>query len=1292
MGSGTQLTITEDDAYALAARGPGDPGRGAARCAATGRSCSATATGRRRSTASRPTTWRRGSGKSSSGRPFDQSHVDSAGEGRAARPDRRAGAVRRRRPGRRDRAHPPRAAHGDRRARPQGPEHDRPGPGRRRADPDLDGAQARAGRQRRSRPATCRTITVRVRDGADIAATEQEMRELLRQRHKLQPSQEDDFFIRNLSEVLAAQEASSKILALLLAAIASVSLVVGGIGIMNIMLVSVTERTREIGLRMAVGARGRDILTQFLVEAVTLALIGGLIGIALGAIASYRGRPLRRLAHRDERGVGAAGLRLLRRGRRVLRLLSGAHRGAARARSTRCGTSRRGAPPRPVAPRERASQRLAAASNARAGIGSYRTDSSVGLARRRRRLARVRRSALPGGAHEDSRGRRSPADPRGAGAILPAARTRTSKCVRRRSARRGDARARRAAGLRRWCCSTSRCPARAGSTSSADLRLDYPRRADRRALGDARPRDGQRRARRRRARLHRQDAPMPQMLLDAVRHVLARRRVPSPTRHRCPTRDGVARLPVDALGLTQRQTDVLKLLAQGKPNKLICRDLRSRRERSRSTSARSCKALHVHSRTQAIVELARRGISVDSSSRRLTRGTAPMDADRARARRHVARCWPARAPTRSRRSTRAGIARRVDAARRGAVCAACCGSRRRPLADGGVAGAHPRQPGVARRAGARLAPRAAGTRRRRARWGALLGGRLDARRRAVGRRRGRDVPGVALAPGAAHRLPVRRGPGRAQPHRRLQAVVLRLRAPRAGAADRARGLRGRPGAPVHRAGDGRRAGVRAGVRASGERRADPIAGDALRERRPHRRAQGADARRARRARRGRRRPTARKSQLLAAASHDLRQPLHALGLFAAALAARAREPELATAGRAACSARVDALEAQFAQLLDLSRLEAGALDAERDARRPRAAVRALAANSRRRRDAQGPALCVRAHAPRVVTDPVLLERICATSSPTRCATRRAAASSSARGGAAATFAIDVVDTGVGIAPEHRERDLRRVLPGAPTAADRPRAGAAWGWASRSCAGSRSCSATTSRSRRAPGRGSRFRIASPGAAPRTRRRRACRRSPARTASLAGTRASRSSTTTRRRSTRMRALFATWGAADRRRAATRSGRCCVRWARPSAIPDLIVADLRLADGASGHRRDRALRDELGEPVPALIVSGDTCAPARHAQVRGGRASCCSRSRSSPMSWKRWRPRWSRAPCRARRSGAPHVRAHETVSGRTRKRDADRIAARATRPAVGGEGGGPAPAPRGDATPESSNAGPS
>ena len=151
---------------------------------------------------------------------------------------------------------------------------------------------------------------------------EQEIRSLLRQRHRLQTFQEDDFGIRNLTEVLQSQEASSKVLTLLLAAVASVSLLVGGIGIMNIMLVSVTERTREIGLRMAVGARGRDILVQFLVEAVTLSLLGGILGIALG-LAGLRHRLLRAVAHAGERRGGGGGVRLLGRGRGVLRLLSG---------------------------------------------------------------------------------------------------------------------------------------------------------------------------------------------------------------------------------------------------------------------------------------------------------------------------------------------------------------------------------------------------------------------------------------------------------------------------------------------------------------------------------------------------------------------------------------------------------------------------------------------------------------------------------------------------------------------------------------------------------------------------------------------------------------------------------------------------------------------------------------------------------------------------------------------------------------------------------------------------------
>ncbi len=129
---------------------------------------------------------------------------------------------------------------------------------------------------------TVGSLSVKVREGESMAEAEAQVRALLRQRHRLQPYQDDDFTLRNLAEVLQTQEESSKVMTYLLGAIASVSLLVGGIGIMNIMLVSVTERTREIGLRMAVGARGRDILTQFLVEAITLSLIGGLVGIGVG--------------------------------------------------------------------------------------------------------------------------------------------------------------------------------------------------------------------------------------------------------------------------------------------------------------------------------------------------------------------------------------------------------------------------------------------------------------------------------------------------------------------------------------------------------------------------------------------------------------------------------------------------------------------------------------------------------------------------------------------------------------------------------------------------------------------------------------------------------------------------------------------------------------------------------------------------------------------------------------------------------------------------------------------------
>jgi putative ABC transport system permease protein len=131
------------------------------------------------------------------------------------------------------------------------------------------------------------SISVKVREGQSMKVAEDNIKDLLRQRFKVQPGGDDPFSVRNLTEILQAQEASSRIMTLLLAAVAGISLIIGGIGIMNIMLVSVTERTREIGLRMALGARGRDILAQFLIEAVTLSLIGGAIGVALGAAATW---------------------------------------------------------------------------------------------------------------------------------------------------------------------------------------------------------------------------------------------------------------------------------------------------------------------------------------------------------------------------------------------------------------------------------------------------------------------------------------------------------------------------------------------------------------------------------------------------------------------------------------------------------------------------------------------------------------------------------------------------------------------------------------------------------------------------------------------------------------------------------------------------------------------------------------------------------------------------------------------------------------------------------------------
>jgi len=133
---------------------------------------------------------------------------------------------------------------------------------------------------------TLRNINVQVADAKDLATGQQQIIDLLRQRHNIRPGRDDDFTVRNQEEIAEAATATADVMTGLLFAIACVSLVVGGIGIMNIMLVSVTERTREIGTRMAVGAHGSDILTQFLIEAVSLSSVGGVIGIIVGVVGS----------------------------------------------------------------------------------------------------------------------------------------------------------------------------------------------------------------------------------------------------------------------------------------------------------------------------------------------------------------------------------------------------------------------------------------------------------------------------------------------------------------------------------------------------------------------------------------------------------------------------------------------------------------------------------------------------------------------------------------------------------------------------------------------------------------------------------------------------------------------------------------------------------------------------------------------------------------------------------------------------------------------------------------------
>jgi len=135
-------------------------------------------------------------------------------------------------------------------------------------------------------PGMVRIIMVKAKSTEDLGTAERQITELLKQRHRIGPKQDNDFTVRNLTQFMQAAEQSSKVMTILLGAIASVSLLVGGIGIMNIMLVSVTERTREIGIRMAVGAKTWDIRLQFIIEALTLSLIGGVAGILFGVSGS----------------------------------------------------------------------------------------------------------------------------------------------------------------------------------------------------------------------------------------------------------------------------------------------------------------------------------------------------------------------------------------------------------------------------------------------------------------------------------------------------------------------------------------------------------------------------------------------------------------------------------------------------------------------------------------------------------------------------------------------------------------------------------------------------------------------------------------------------------------------------------------------------------------------------------------------------------------------------------------------------------------------------------------------
>jgi putative ABC transport system permease protein len=175
----------------------------------------------------------------------------------------------------------------------------------------LTTARARLAGQNVTVPNQAGSILVKIADGSDLARAEEDIVELLRLRRRIRPGAQDDFRVRNVAEIVQTRTAAQRTLTWLLATTAAISLIVGGIGIMNIMLVSVTERTREIGLRMAVGARKRDILAQFLTEAIVLCLAGGLIGALAGigaayAIAAFAGWPVLVSSEIVAIGIGAS--------------------------------------------------------------------------------------------------------------------------------------------------------------------------------------------------------------------------------------------------------------------------------------------------------------------------------------------------------------------------------------------------------------------------------------------------------------------------------------------------------------------------------------------------------------------------------------------------------------------------------------------------------------------------------------------------------------------------------------------------------------------------------------------------------------------------------------------------------------------------------------------------------------------------------------------------------------------------------------------------------------------------